>query len=165
MPCSTPMIMIMCFLDYSTENEAEAVYEVPSEKYASEEIIRILLDPKIDQKRVCMQRRLDTVSSSTYVVDLDCLQHPDDVKKDNFGVWTHSGSHNQQFFSRINRGKVEIGRSVFSSDGPKWERFSLRRLHSKHPTNPGFRRIISFITGTCVCHVPQTSACVVIWCT
>jgi len=116
--------MITCFLDYSTENEAEPVYEVPSEKYASEEIIRILLDPKIDQKRVCMQRPLDIVSSSTYVVDLDCLQHPVDVKEDNFGVWTHSGSHNQQFFSRINRGKVEIGRSVFSSDGPKWERFS-----------------------------------------
>ena len=79
------MIMITCFLDYSTENEAEPMYEVPSEKYASEEIIRILLDPKIDQKRVCMQRRLDTVSSSTYVVDLDCLQHPDDVK-DSVGV-------------------------------------------------------------------------------
>lgn len=82
-----------------------------------------------------------------YVVDLDCLQHPD-VKKDNFGVWTHSGSHTHQFLSCINQGKVEIGRSVFSSDSPKWERFSLRRLHSKHPTNPSFCRVISFITGT-----------------
>jgi len=80
----------MCFLDYSTENEAEPVYEVPSEKYTSEEIIHILLDPKIDQKRGCMQSPLDNVSSSTYVVDLDCLQHPDDLKKDNFGVWTHT---------------------------------------------------------------------------
>jgi len=67
---------------------------VPSEKYTSEEIICILLDPKIDQKRECIQRPLDIVSSSTYAVDLDCLQHPDDVKKDNFGVWTHSGSRN-----------------------------------------------------------------------
>ena len=92
-----------------TENSAEPVYEVPSEKYAIEEFIRILLDPKIDQNKVCKQQPLDIISSSTYVVDLDCLQHPDDVKKDNFGVWTHSGSHTRQFFSRINQGRVEIG--------------------------------------------------------
>ena len=135
---------------YSTENEAEPVYEVPSEKYTVEEIIRILLNPKIDQSKVCKQRSLDIVSSSTYVVDLDCLQHLDDIKKDNFGVWTHSGSHTQQFCSRINHDKVEIGRSAFASNGPKWKTFSLRRLHSKHPTNPSFRRIISFVSSMCM---------------
>ena len=38
----------------------------------------------------------ETVSinqSATYVVDLDCLEHPDDIKKDDFGKWNYSGSH------------------------------------------------------------------------
>ena len=85
-------------------------------------------------------------------MDLDSLQHPVDVKKDNFGVWTHSGSHDQKFESRINAsGDLEIGRSLFST-GDGWEQFSLRRLHSKHPTNAKFRRIISFITGESSAH-------------
>ena len=81
------------------------------------------------------------------MVDLDYLQDPHDVKKDNFGVWVHSGSHDQKFDSRLNEsGELEIGKGTFSSDYG-WEQFSLRRLHSKHPTNAKFRRVLSFITG------------------
>ena len=39
---------------------------------------------------------LDIQGSGPFVVDLDSLQHPDDVKKDNFGVWMHSGFHDQK---------------------------------------------------------------------
>ena len=125
----------------------EPVYEIPSDKYAVEDIIRILLNPKIGKEKICKQHPLDITTSSTYVVDLDSLEHPDDVKRDDFGVWTHSGSHNQAFMSRINEcGDVEIGRTGVSK-GPKWEKFSLRQLHSKHPTNALFRRVISFIIG------------------
>ena len=135
----------MTCIDYRHENEP--LYEVPPEKYAVERIIRILLNPKIDKRKICKQRPLDIQNSSTFVVDIDSLQHPDDVKKDNFGVWTHSGSHDQKFESRINAsGDLEIGKTVFST-GDGWGKFSLRRLHSKHPTNSKFRRILSFITG------------------
>ena len=53
----------------------------------------------------------------------------------------------RKFKAHVNaRGNLEIGKGVFSSnDG--WEQFSLRRLHSKHSTNPLFRRILSFISG------------------
>ena len=123
------------------------MFEVPPEKYSAEAIVRTLLDPRIDKEKISKKRPLNIQSSSTYVVDLDLLKHPDDVKKDNFGVWTHSGSHYQKFEARVNAtGNLEIGKGVFSSDDG-WEQFSLRRLHSKHPTNPMFRRILSFITG------------------
>ncbi len=35
----------------------------------------------------------EIAKSSTYVVDVTKLDHPDDVKSDHFGVWNHSGSH------------------------------------------------------------------------
>ena len=41
------------------------------------------------------QRPTDISVSSTFVVDIYKLAHPDDVK--NFGVWDHSGSHPQEF--------------------------------------------------------------------
>ena len=108
---------------YVYRSENEPVYEVPPERYAAEDI-RILFNPKIDKQRVCKQRPLNIQKSSTFVVDLDSLQHPDDVKKDNFGVWTHSGSHDQKFESRINAaGNLEIGKSLFSTESG-WEQFS-----------------------------------------
>ena len=122
------------------------VYELPPEKYSAEDIVQILLSPNIDRAKICKKRPCGVCTSASYVVDLDSLQHPDDVK-DNFGVWKHSGSHDLKFETRINSsGELEIGRSLLSSsDG--WEQFSLRRLHSKHPTNPNFGCILSFITG------------------
>ena len=43
--------------------------------------------------RVCGVWLVDIESSSTFVIDISLLDHPDDVKKDNFGKWKHSGSH------------------------------------------------------------------------
>ena len=86
-------------------------------------------------------------NSSTYVIDLDSLQDPDDVKKDNFGVWKYTGSHVNDFQCRImESGKVKVGKGVLSSSD-KYEQFSLRRLYSTHPTNSKFRRMLAFITG------------------
>ena len=71
------------------------VSQVPPEKYSAERIIQILLDPNIDKSKVCTQRPLNVDSSCTFVVDLDQLLEADDVKKDKFGVWNHSGSQPQ----------------------------------------------------------------------
>ena len=127
--------------------DGQPVYETPPEKYSAERIIHILLDPNIDQSKVCTQRPLNIVSSCTFVVDLDHLLEADDVKKDNFGVWNHSGSHDLKFQCRFApNGVIEIGKGVFTSSGG-WESYSLRRLHSNHPTNSKFRRMLAFITG------------------
>ena len=62
-------------------------------KYSEETILNILLDPNLDQSRICSVWPVNVKSSSTFVIDISKLSHPDDVKKDNFGKWKHSGSH------------------------------------------------------------------------
>lgn len=62
--------------------DGQPVYETPPEKYSAERIIHILLDPNIDQSKVCTQRPLNIESSCTFVVDLDHLLEADNVKKD-----------------------------------------------------------------------------------
>lgn len=79
-------------------------------------------------------------------MNIDALQDPADVKKDNFGIWKHSGSHDITFECRLSGNVVQIGRGACSSDDG-WERFSLRRLHSVHPSNNNFTRMVAFITG------------------
>lgn len=64
------------------ESESDTrVYEVPPEKYSVEDIVRILLNPNIDHANICKKRPWSVSTSASYIVDLDSLQHPDDVKK------------------------------------------------------------------------------------
>ena len=56
-----------------------------------------LLDSKLDAKKIAFKRLLTAPFSSSYVVDVNKLAHPDDVKKDMHGKWLHSGSHTDVF--------------------------------------------------------------------
>ena len=56
------------------------VYEVPLGFYTGEQILKILLNPHID-KKICHSKPCNVSQSSTFVVDLESLQHLDDIKK------------------------------------------------------------------------------------
>ena len=64
----------------------EPVFEEPPKKYSAERIIRILMDPKVDPNKICKQRPLAVNQSATFIVDLNSLQDPEHVKRDNFGM-------------------------------------------------------------------------------
>lgn len=57
-------------------------YENPPPSYSAEQI---LMDPNIDVSKICKERPTHVTRSSTYVVNLTSLGHPDDIKKDCFG--------------------------------------------------------------------------------
>ena len=77
------------------------VYEQPSLKYTATRIMQLLLDLNINQQKIAKSRPIQVEKSSTFVVDLTCLKHPDDVKKDMYGRWEHSGSHPEVFRCKI----------------------------------------------------------------
>ena len=122
------------------------VYEIPPVKYAAETVIRILLNPNLEDLKICKQRPLHIITSSTYVIDLNYLKDQDDVKRDNFGIWHHSGSHNLSFECCITT-DGEVRMRCDAANGGQWKKYSLRRLHSKHSTNHNFKRLICFLTG------------------
>ena len=67
-------------------------YESPPPKYSSEDLLKILLSPK-DKERVCRTWPVSGIeTTSSFIVDIQALKHPDDVKKDVFGKWMYSGS-------------------------------------------------------------------------
>ena len=67
------------------------VYETPAAIYSAETIMKILLSPMSSRvSRVCPHH---VTKSSTYVVDVTSLAHPEDVKKDDFGKLDYKGSH------------------------------------------------------------------------
>ena len=133
------------------------VYEVPGGSYTGERILEILHDPDIDQSNVCRNQPVGVTQSSTFVVDLESLQHPEDIKKDEFGKWKYSGSHKKLYaawqtaegklhFERISHGSSSHGSSSHGSSS-SMNIFELRRVHCTHPSNRHCQRLIAFITG------------------
>ena len=122
------------------------IFEEPPAKYYAFKIMQILLNPKIDEDRIAKQRPLQTHCSSTFVVDITYLSHPDDIKKDMYGKWLYKGSHTDVFrCSFDDYGKVLVEKAAPGASGPNV--YYLRRLHSVHPSNKGFRRIVAIIFG------------------
>ena len=123
------------------------MYEIPKGLYTGERILKILLNPNIKRRRVCHKRPINVSVSSTFVVDLNSLEHPDDIKKDEFGKWKYSGSHSVPYMA-WNTGKgLQFER--FYSCSPEPENvFQLRRIHCKHPTNALCQQLLAFVTGT-----------------
>ncbi len=120
------------------------IFEQPPPKYTATRILQILLDPNIDQSLVAKKRPVEVERSSTFVVDLTCLKHPDDVKKDMYGQWDYSGSHPEVFRCSIDEfDKVFIEKCAAGATGQ--DVYYLRRLRSSHPSNPDFRRVIAFV--------------------
>ena len=124
-------------------SDNDSVYESGAKVYSSEEILKVLLNPK---GKVCKSRPTTINRSATYVVDLDCLEHPDDVRKDDYGRWNYSGSHVHHFQAeRMSEDSLVFERVLPGTQGSSI--FQLRRIHCKHPSNPHFQRLLAFVTG------------------
>ena len=80
------------------------------------------------------------------MVDVSKLAHPDDVKKDMYGKWIHSGSHADAFHCLYtDNGNVCIEKAADGASGDTV--YHLRRLHSVHPSNNDFRRLLALLFG------------------
>jgi len=125
-----------CLYWYSIDLHPLA-YEKPRPKYSEEQLLKILLDPKVDPHCICTLWPVDITSSATFLIDITKLKHPDDVKKDNFGKWKHSGSHQTPYHVQFNEdGEVELEECAPGASGDNV--FYLRRLHTSHPSIQGF---------------------------
>ena len=122
------------------------MFEVPLDKYSAYGIMSLLLDPKINENKIAARRPLESSFSASYVVDVSKLAHPDDIKKDMYGKWIHSGSHDDVFKCTYrDDDSVYIEKAALGASGDNI--FYLRRLHSVHPSNSEFRRLLTLFFG------------------
>ena len=100
------------------------------------------LNPNINRERVAVQRPLQVKNNSSFVVDITKLNHPDDIKK----PWQHSGSHTDVFRCSFNE-DGDIQNTKCAPGAFCANIYYLRRLHSFHPSNVDFRKLIAVISG------------------
>ena len=63
------------------------MFERPPEKYSATAIMQILLSSNVNEEKIAYKRPIQVQCSSTFVIDLTKLAHPDDIKRDAYGRW------------------------------------------------------------------------------
>ena len=141
------VFVVIVLLYYTAKIALEfQFFKRPPEKYSAYRIMQILLDSNIDERRIAKRRPLEAPYSATFVVDISELSHPDDIKKDMYGKWLYSGSHSDVFLCSYSlNGNVMIEKAAPGASGSN--AYALRRLHSVHPSNTDFRRVLALLFG------------------
>ena len=107
------------------------MYENPPPKYSAEYILKILLNPEIDKRKICNEKPCNVTESATYVVNMWNLQHPNDIKKDQFGIWNYSGSHPQAYrVYNKEGGYMSVEKCGSGATGPSIVYFAKATLYS-----------------------------------
>ena len=83
--CVVGRVNSLKFVCLSRNFQGLPIFEQPPPKYSAHRIMEILLNPNMNKSLVTHGRPLQVEKSSTFVVDLTSLKHPDDVKKDMYG--------------------------------------------------------------------------------
>ena len=136
-------------VSYNPTNPNTPIYERPISQYSIEDLVSMLLDP-CDKSLICTERPTDIRCSATFLINLDSLKHPDDVKQDNFGKWNQSGSHTVPFQSWYTEGGVLQFKRLRQHDASSVSDVQyIRRLHYYHPSDARCKRMLAFITGKC----------------
>ncbi len=146
------LIIIACYIIIICRNPlGVCVYEIPPTKYSAMRIMEILLDPSIGKEKVAYKRPIEVKSSSTFVIDITRLAHPEDVKKDAYGHWICTGSHTDVYRCSIDLNQqTHIEKAAPGATGTSV--YTLRRLHFVHPSHKEFRRILAFVHGEYMLH-------------
>ena len=123
------------------------VYEIPYDSYMAERILEILLSP-IEEEKICDQQPMGINTSVTFVVDLNSLKHPDDIKKDEFGKWQYTGSHNSIYIAWKEDDSLQFDKVKYDCSITPMEEnmFQLRKIYCKHPSNAQFQHLLAFVT-------------------
>lgn len=116
--------------------------EIPKGRYTGERTLKILLNPNIKRRRGCYKQPINVSTSSTFVVDLS-LEHPDDIKKVEFGKWKYSGSHSVSY-TAWDTGKGLQFERIYSCCSEPENVFQLRRIHCKLYTNALCQQLFGF---------------------
>ena len=72
------------------------VFSKKKTAYTSEELVRLLLD--YEPEHTCISQPINVCNNVSFLVDINSLQHRDDLKCNDVGSWKHNGSPKCFFF-------------------------------------------------------------------
>ena len=103
------------------------------------------------QSKICTKQPIGCTTSATFIVDVTNLNHSEDIRADDLGVWSNKGVRTN--YVRIDTGRVKhvtnLGRGPPSLKSKTV--YTLKRTYWKHTDDQQFSRRLLELKGIDVC--------------
>ena len=118
------------------------MYGHPRRGYNCEEIVHILLDPIFTDELLSTTHPVSVEHNVSFVINLNSLSNPSDVRADDLGSWKCTGSRRLTFMVKFGPTTCHIVSSMSGSGG---RQVQIRRQYHVHGTDPDLHRMIAFV--------------------
>ena len=131
--------------EYFKGDKELPIYSRVSSGYAVGDVVNILLNSNMDERRVCTVQPLSVSENATFVVDVDTV-HFQDLKADDLGVWLPTGTK-KSFFCFTSSGSLKIAQKATAELRNESCYYTLTRRYYVHKTYDKFHRQLVDIKG------------------
>lgn len=121
--------------------------------YNYSEAIEILLSKHKD--RVCVKHPIAVEENASFLVDLDKLDHVDDIKSDDCGHWKHNGRKTIKVAVWSTKSKISVVSTSKKAKSPPDENsrlYTLSRVYYVNDPHDDFKRTYYYLYGK-YCHL------------
>ena len=133
-------------MEYYHGNISLPVYGHPRRGYNCEEIVHILLDPVFTDGLLSTTHPVSVEHNVSFVIDLNSLSNPNDVRADDLGSWKCTGSRRLTFMLKFGPATCHIvGSTSTSGTGSGGSQVQIRRQYHVHGTDSDLHRMIAFV--------------------
>jgi len=145
--CVTLWYCLYCRpLTYNQDSELPVYkWTTSNTHFPLEGLARVLLTDDVPKEKVCMKQPVRVHHNASFVVDVHSLDHPQDIRADENGVWMRKGSPVAFVSIHTKDNKMKIFRQ--SSMGNHPNHFKISRVYYRHASSPDFQSIITTAYG------------------
>lgn len=146
--------------EYLDSNPKLPIFDITSERYPAEKIVKLLLDP-VDPLRVCTMQPLSVQRNATFLVDCSRLGSPKDLTADDNGAWVPLGKPCTWFrvvFDENNQ-VSKVYKLPHKPAVTTTSTFALYRYYGRSASAVDFKRTVCTIRGEQHCVLVYCALC------
>jgi hypothetical protein len=109
------------------------------------DVFNAILNTDVSSAAVCNHKPVEVMDPAVFIVNLNSLKNPNDIKADDMGSWIHKGKPIRYFeLDQGDDGEVLLAKPCSSEDS---NYYKLTRVYYHHKGTPQFRKTLFYVTG------------------
>ena len=115
------------------------------EHYPLETLAKLLITDAVPSSNICSKQPVRVCRNVSFVVDVQMLDDPLDIRADENGTWRRKGSPIAYISMHTNKEKTRFFRRTKAPT--RSNHYKITRTHYRHASSPDFTRIITVVHG------------------
>lgn len=136
--------MIYRKLTYLHDDVNLPVYKHTEQRYTTKEIVEVLLDKSISCSRIATSQPTSVQDNFVFIVDISKLDKPEDVRADDLGSWSCTGTRRSQCSVDEQGFVIDI---ISDGKSRRKDMFTLIKRYYRHSSAGDYKRTIAEIYG------------------